>query len=898
MSKLFESWRPRSQLIAARWVCVVAYGVLGAFGALVLSLLLAPVLAGLSSGLVAMGIAGHVVIAALTLFLVGYLIVKLSLFRPAYLKNLSIHPPLLVSVLISVCILMVMQGYLPCAYAALTAFIIFTMCLVMGLGPRVKPCSLSELSEEDIQGLRQDTSKWTVEEITRWIKDELPNSGKKETTQLFFGHEKHVQRIFNRLIATVGFDNPPKRTPKSLALIGPFGSGKTSIINALKEIMRENAPNWIVCKVDAWARSPADIDEQILDLVLDSIAEFTDVTGLRSLPSNYHAALLSQKGWWAFFSHLASGDSSTESKLKKIDDILLVLDKSLLIVIEDPDRGPDKTVEARMERMLSLIDRLQQFTSDRIKVIVSGGQGVLNEDHRAFEYVEAITTRTSDFLIILNTMVDKLWCAEPHDLVLPYGKPKFTMNDFPFGSPRDFKFTLRDVTALWGSSKDQESKRYELRGEVDLQQLVSITFAKHLAPKCIEYLRARFIENSDFQFCRSHHAWSIRQDIYSPEDIQKAYAPKNKKSEKEPVKEPEEQRHWEKIYQDVSARERVIVNHLVQVANDRSYAQSVLSNGRTDYLNRIENGNAEQIDSLDVDVLNLVPYENLKDQEYLRAMEAILNGLNQESRKPNFQSEDIKKLVLAGSLNPCLYNKMRSEGIGSQAWINLADAIIDEAATIDYSDNIYGHPAAAHLIEILNRLFNVGEKDKSEELMYKSLDECPDLAVAMLVGREKSMKLEVFTALSDLKIWEILRGIMIRFGVLKELDRAKPSSGIWFLYGELVYGNYWRRMDYEQSLACLLEAAMGDLNRLPEELEKDIRALEIFKSSLKNLKKMAEIYPNNVGTPNERPADRAIFLSPSSGPLRETGEQWLDTIYAGLSVLTVRLANAKAEPSE
>ena len=338
MIKIFKPtigpWSKRYKLIAARWRDILLYGVLGAAAVWLVAIPSSPYLA---KKLAFLGATGQLVLAILTLLVVLYLIVKLSLFRANYLKNIHFHPPILLSAILGFSALLALQGYPAYVFAGLTVLFLFDLCLFLGFRQQ------SELKAEKPEALTLsggDIGSWGTETIQKWMAVESPVS---DGEGLLFDRQAYVERIYNRLFflpdSGSGEIISDSREAKTLALLGGLGSGKSSILNVLLNNLKERQPDWLVFTVDSWERDANTIDEQILEVVIDTLSEHIDVTGYRSLPSAYHDALKSHGSWWAALSYLVAGEVQAQNKLTGIFNVLEQLNKKLLIIIEDPDRG-------------------------------------------------------------------------------------------------------------------------------------------------------------------------------------------------------------------------------------------------------------------------------------------------------------------------------------------------------------------------------------------------------------------------------------------------------------------------------------------------------------------------------------------------------------------------------
>ena len=740
MQRVIEPWSERAKMIAARWRDVILYGLIGAAIVWVMAI---PLLPFLNKQLSVFGPPQQKVLAVLALLLVLYLIRKLSLFRPQYLKNLAVHPPILLSVMLGFSLLFALQGYPACVFAGLTALFIFGLFLFFGFGREPK---LAAKNTEELQLPEVDVRNWSASEIINWMQIESPIKTRKE---LLFGRRSYVERIYNRLFLSP--DNGSGEA-KTLALLGELGSGKSSILKVLLNHLKQRQANWLALEVDSWERDANTIDEQILEMVIDTLAEHLDVSGYKGIPSDYHDALKSHGSWWAMFSHLVAGDAQAESKLMAMSNLLLQLNKKLLLIVEDPDRGVEGEKEKRCQRIFSLIDRLQRIEGNRIKVIVTGGLNLHGGDLRVIEYKEELDNPAKDYAVIINKLLEEKWDIESQgkDGVWPYRKPVFDGADLDFGTPREFKHVLRELDFLWVQTKTKAELKTELRGEVNLEQLILLSFAKQRSSLIYEYV----LKDLSSRKKMNVYAWSKSLPHRGILNVgQKAY---------DQVKAEEENNKHDVSYNPLT---KEVICELGKISRalghdelsdeDKNYAEKIISkilvvkgrqritdSSRVDYIESIKQ--KRRVFGPDWhDALagaKLKPEEMLPDQEYLKAMRNIFSELQKDPSNPVLKSLDVTRLINCGPLSDYLCWRMKglefeneAVPLAAIAWVNLAQAIISKMANIKYTNTEAGHPAGEHLYTIVAYLVRIEESDSVKSIIKDAIAENCSAGAELLV---------------------------------------------------------------------------------------------------------------------------------------------------------------------
>ena len=727
MQRVIEPWSKRVKLIAARWRDVVLYGLIGAA---IVGVMAIPLLPFFNKQLSIFGPSQQKILAILALLLVLYLIRKLSLFRPQYFKNLAVHPPILLSVIFVFSLLFALQGFPACVFAGLTPLFLFGLFLFFGFGREPK---LAAKNTEELQLPEADVRNWSASEIINWMQIESPVKTREE---LLFGRRSYVERIYDRLFLSP--DNGSGEA-KTLALLGELGSGKSSILKVLLNYLKQRQANWLVLEVDSWERDANTIDEQILEMVIDALAEHLDVSGYKGIPSDYHDALKSHGSWWAMLSHLAVGGAQAESKLTDISNLLLQLNKKLLLIVEDPDRGVEGEKEKRCQRIFSLIDRLQRIEGNRIKVIVTGGLNLHSGDLRVIEYKEELDSPAKDYAVIINKSLEEKWDIESQgkDGVWPYRKPAFDGADLDFGTPREFKHVLRELDFLWTET--------ELRGEVNLEQLILLSFAKQRSNLIYEYVLKDLSGRQKMNVyvwagLSSNFGHGVQRALDQDKSKEENNSPLTKEVICELGKISRALGHNELSDEDKNYAEKIISKILVVKGRQR-----ITDSSRVDYIESIKQKRrvfgADWHDALAG--AKLKPEEILPDQEYLKAMNNIFKKLEGNPSDPERESLDIRKLINCGPLSDYLYYCMKGRDLvefdneavplAAIAWVNLAQAIIPKMANIKYTNTEAGHPAGEHLYTIVAHLVRIEESDSVKSIIEGAIAEKCSAGAELLV---------------------------------------------------------------------------------------------------------------------------------------------------------------------
>jgi len=164
-----------------------------------------------------------------------------------------------------------------------------------------------------------------------------------------FEHARLAEKIAYQL-----WGLPTERTEPcpSVALIGPYGSGKTTVCSFVEEIYRmrraERAwPEVIFAKFEAW---PYQTSQAALHALVGAasraISEKVDDLGLRAVPRDFLRAATTAAGpFGQLAAPLRSRERTPGDVLGNLGDVLLRLNLRLVLFIDDLDRIEDSTPE-------------------------------------------------------------------------------------------------------------------------------------------------------------------------------------------------------------------------------------------------------------------------------------------------------------------------------------------------------------------------------------------------------------------------------------------------------------------------------------------------------------------------------------------------------------------------
>ncbi|MBE8733928.1 P-loop NTPase fold protein [Aeromonas veronii] len=315
-----------------------------------------------------------------------------------------------------------------------------------------------------------------------WYQNERPVDDLSQDT---LNRTRVVRRLYNVITSNEINDT------RGIAIIGPYGIGKSSIINMTITELELKRHNIIKCRVNSWGTysSEEQIQKYLIEKIITSLGEITSTTRLSGLPSKYIHSLKGAKSFWLDILPIFENHSSTISQLDAINEILNKLNLKLILVIEDLDRNKDS--ESMLNSIAPLIDTLNNYNNFRF--IISMGEKLNNPAiiNRICRYSEFITFDRKDIYHDIYNSIKKMLKRHNHSYygniedffgISPEKTYHVKVRDVLFGyisTPRELKYIIRKMELHWDDS---------LHGGCDILDLLAITILKQYEPIVISAL--------------------------------------------------------------------------------------------------------------------------------------------------------------------------------------------------------------------------------------------------------------------------------------------------------------------------------------------------------------------------------------------------------------------------
>jgi hypothetical protein len=605
------------------------------------------------------------------LLAVAFIAVEPIRFRTRHIRHLHRYPPLWMSIVLGVAIAGLVESLSPPArstllpqWRQLDIIAPLIVAAIVAVAFRQLPWRWTTPDDKRAPIVAAPLT-WDV--LEEWVRREEPLTHGPD----LLGHEPIVDRIARALIQNVNH---------SIALIGPIGSGKSSILNAVKrKIDKTVAPFTIVAEFNCWAMPrPEDAPRVALQRAIDALDGVIDAQAVRRLPATYQRVLAAEPT--GKLSKLLGLDDVPDAAehLRALSPLLTAIDARLLLVIEDAERAGNTFETRPLERLLWTLRNV-----DRISFILSFDAQQAHFDYsKLCDTIERVPQVTADRVEDILAPAYAYWIAIPEGSIDPMSEPRKdllgldnvtdptlrymrrtrgdTVSDAVTGlltSPRDLKHFMRDVDRAWNN----------LRGEVELNDLIVLTALRHGAPAVFDFV----VENAD-----------AARSEKKPDDMFAGDAVKTVK------------KRWEALRDSLSApghlQTLVDVLNLPQLRSHgfstQSSPQGIYNDHPTDYLARILGG-------------QLLPGE-IRDQDVLRDIDAwksSRSGRMIGNLKAATSDEDQYKKV---------WEHYAARRLSDDELIDVAHTMISDLLARDGADATINHPAMLAVWRRSIRRFN------------------------------------------------------------------------------------------------------------------------------------------------------------------------------------------------
>ncbi|MGR3301678.1 MAG: P-loop NTPase fold protein [Candidatus Scalindua sp.] len=315
----------------------------------------------------------------------------------------------------------------------------------------------------------------------------------------FSEHEVTARRILLRLKSGKLAD---EKNP-NIALIGPYGSGKTSICNLVEYIHNDESSkaecnNLLFCRFEAWQYLTTDgAVKGLIDLIVGKVEEYVDCSGLESIPDRYLDALKACPSRWTdLFTSLLRKRQDSDDIVKSIQNVLLRIGKRIVVFVDDFDRLESKSEETQHAIAASL-NQLQNLSNVQYILCVGPMRDGTGADLLKLTRFQELMPQveTDDIRKSIKKIRDDA-IREESNLFCPWSLEKddqlqYSLDGIPFNTTLIFQLvelikTPRELKSL--ECETQKIWNDGLKGEISWYDLLLMNMLKISEPGVFEWV--------------------------------------------------------------------------------------------------------------------------------------------------------------------------------------------------------------------------------------------------------------------------------------------------------------------------------------------------------------------------------------------------------------------------
>jgi hypothetical protein len=293
-----------------------------------------------------------------------------------------------------------------------------------------------------------------------------------------------------------------KRSSMAIGLIGPWGSGKTTILNQL-EANLEAADAWSVHRFDSWL--PADAESLAAEFMATLLAALPTERGWKNVRESAKGLFIASAPWFGvigsrsgrvadLLSARMKDGSSLRTRHIALAHSLERLPRPILIILDDVDRlQPRELME--LLRALRVVGRLPRVSYllayDEGTVLQAvASSGLAHDDDRARDYMEKVVQVRVDLPPLAEGIARDSVSSVFQQLRDPAGNgPTLEeMNRFEFAWGMALRYLIRTPRQIGILSGQLSVTWPALAGDVDRADLVTLTSLRLLQPRLYQLL--------------------------------------------------------------------------------------------------------------------------------------------------------------------------------------------------------------------------------------------------------------------------------------------------------------------------------------------------------------------------------------------------------------------------
>lgn len=172
-----------------------------------------------------------------------------------------------------------------------------------------------------------------------------------------------------RILGQIELGKNKRTKGPNVAVIGPYGSGKTSLCYLVEDINRKErdkgiGSDLVFCRFEAWPFLTADAAVRgLLDEIVSKVQELVDCSRLGAVPEEYLEALRAcPNGWFGMIATILGKRRNPEEVIMAIQDILSRIGARVVVFVDDFDRL-ESTSRETQGAISAALNQLQNLTT-------------------------------------------------------------------------------------------------------------------------------------------------------------------------------------------------------------------------------------------------------------------------------------------------------------------------------------------------------------------------------------------------------------------------------------------------------------------------------------------------------------------------------------------------------
>ena len=331
------------------------------------------------------------------------------------------------------------------------------------------------------------------------------------------GRMNFVRRLADALVDK----NTSKSRGIAIGITGPWGSGKSSVLNLLRQHIKETYPKALVVSFDPWLVSGRNdlISEFLRELIRTINADPQASRQLKKIGATiakygeYVAPVAAT--WIPFLGPVIRAGSGLIKEAVKSDESLTrlksrlmhelaAIDVPIIVLIDELDRVEDEEIRTVAQLVRSIADfsgvsYVLAYDSKRVIQALGGGANGPQAEDRGRAYLEKIVQLQIPLPVIFSNELARLLATELSALQVQLRLPENFRSIERYQKlekllSEDVIDTIRDISRLIGTFHAIAGM---LRDEVDWIDLLGYCALLSKAPQTVEIIRARPDEFTD-----------------------------------------------------------------------------------------------------------------------------------------------------------------------------------------------------------------------------------------------------------------------------------------------------------------------------------------------------------------------------------------------------------------